>query len=188
MYPKHADSLDEWLDAISLAQCKAAFEGLSIEELQALSGAELKERVPLLGLRRRLTLAMQALESPKRAGDSQSASRWASEPTSSGAASRSSCELSRDITVRAATSTPGSGILTDGSVMASSAASSVAASSAGGLSSLDLGRGLWTSGPIDSGSLPPPAGGAAAAAPSERDGGGGIEAREEPQRPVYDAM
>jgi len=62
-FPKEADNVDEWLEAIGLGGCKPAFEGLSMADLKKMSDTERRERVPIDGQRKRLVLALQALVS-----------------------------------------------------------------------------------------------------------------------------
>jgi len=61
-FPKHAESLNSWLDAIQLPQYKAPMDGLDTEILRQMTTTELKELVPIEGHRRRLLLALSELE------------------------------------------------------------------------------------------------------------------------------
>jgi len=61
-FPKVANSMGEWLEAIQLAQYKPAMQGLDTEQLRQMSTTQLKELVPIEGHRRRLVLALGELE------------------------------------------------------------------------------------------------------------------------------
>ena len=61
-FPKSAESVDEWLDAIQMGMYKLNFANISVPDLPALSNSQLKEMVPQDGHRKRMTLAIAALE------------------------------------------------------------------------------------------------------------------------------
>ena len=61
-FPKSAETVDEWLDAIQMGMYKMNFANISVPDLPALSNSQLKEMVPQDGHRKRMTLAIAALE------------------------------------------------------------------------------------------------------------------------------
>ena len=61
-FPKSAETVDEWLDAIQMGMYKMNFAKIAVPDLPALSNSQLKEMVPQDGHRKRMTLAIAALE------------------------------------------------------------------------------------------------------------------------------
>ena len=61
-FPKSAETVDEWLDAIQMGMYKMNFANIAVPDLPALSNSQLKEMVPQDGHRKRMTLAIAALE------------------------------------------------------------------------------------------------------------------------------
>lgn len=61
-FPKQASNTEEWLKAIGLSRYQEALAGLSLSDIAKLTDSERRERVPMDGQRKRLVLALQALD------------------------------------------------------------------------------------------------------------------------------
>ena len=72
-FPSSAETVDEWLDAIQMGMYKMNFANIAVPDLPALSNSQLKEMVPQDGHRKRMTLAIAALEGVSRAEAAASA-------------------------------------------------------------------------------------------------------------------
>ena len=80
-FPRQPESVDAWLDAISLGHLKPAFTGLTLQDVLSLSNADLDCKVPSVGQRRRLVLAASSLQLPgvELASSSSPERAWTSE-------------------------------------------------------------------------------------------------------------